>query len=417
MGAFDFQALDERGRTKRGVASGDTARQVRQQLREQGLTPISVEAVSEGRSGRGGRSKNKAVKSARVSGRASRVKMNQTELAVVTRQFSTLLSSGLTIEDSLNALIAQSETHQAKSTLSAIRSMVMEGSTLADALRAFPKTFPELYTASVAAGEETGHLDTVFDRLADFTETSQGLRQRISLALVYPLFLVITAIAIVVGLLTYVVPKVVKVFSDTGNELPVLTKVMISSSDFLREYGIYIFLVLAIGLMIFMFIFRQPGPKKLLHGFFLRVPGIKKFSRTQNSARMGRTLAIMVGSGVPLLSSIKATEGVVSNLVMRDALRQAASEVQEGVSLGRALQRTERFPPLLVQMVSSGEQSGTLDKMLDKSAMTMERELESRVGVMVGLFEPVMMLVMGGMVLLIVLAILMPIFDLNQAIN
>jgi len=228
---------------------------------------------------------------------------------------------------------------------------------------------------------------------------------------------VITAIAIVVGLLTYVVPKVVKVFADTGNELPMLTKVMISSSDFLREYGVYIFLVLAIGVMVFMFIFRQPGPKKVLHGFFLRVPGIKKFSRTQNSARMGRTLAIMVGSGVPLLSSIKATEGVVSNLVMRDALRQAASEVQEGVSLGRALQRTERFPPLLVQMVSSGEQSGTLDKMLDKSAMTMERELESRVGVMVGLFEPVMMLVMGGMVLLIVLAILMPIFDLNQAIN
>lgn len=410
MGAFDYQALDARGKTKRGVATGDTARQVRSQLREEGLTPISVEAVREKGSGR-------ASGGASRGARTSRTKMSSAELSVITRQFSTLLNSGLTIEDSLNALIAQAETHSSKSTLSAVRSNVMEGLTLADAMKQFPRTFPDLYTSSVAAGEETGHLDLVLERLADYTETSHGLKQRISMALVYPFFLILTAISIVVALLIFVVPKVVKVFDDTGAELPLLTRMLIAFSEFLQQWGLVVMIAIGIGVIAFVLFFKNEGPKEKLHGFLLKLPGFKKMVRTVNSARFGRTLAIMVGSGVPLLSSMKASEGVVSNLVMRRALQKAATEVQEGVSLGRALQRTGRFPPLLVQMVTSGESSGKLDEMLDKSAMAMERELEARISVIVGLFEPIMILVMGGIVLTIVLAILMPIFDLNTLIG
>jgi general secretion pathway protein F len=405
MGAFEYEALDPRGRTRKGVASADTARQVRQQLRDEGLTPLAVVGVREQQT------------QTKSHTQGSHRRIGTTELAVVTRQFATLLGSGLTIEEALDGLVQQSEGHQTKSTLSGIRSMVMEGRSLADSLRAFPRSFPEIYTASVDAGEQTGRLAEVLEHLAEFTETRQAVRQQITGALIYPVFLTVVALLVVAGLVTYIVPQVVQVFEDTGQTLPWLTRALIAVSDFMQRYGLWILAAIAAataGLNVF---FRQPGPKYRLHKFFLSVPGVRKLSRSMNTARMARTLSIMVGSGVPLLSAMRASAEVVVNRVLRQSLQTAAEEVAEGMSLHRAIARSGHFPPLLTQMVASGERSGRLDEMLEKSASALERELESRIGIMVRMFEPIMILVMGGIVFTIVLAILLPIFDLNQLIR
>lgn len=409
MGAFEYQALDQRGRTRKGVSQGDSARQVRQVLRDQGLVPLSVTGVEEERLAGGG--------SAHASATRKRARIGTGELAVITRQFATLLDSGLTIEETLTALVNQADGYQVKSVLSGIRSQVVEGRSLATAIASYPRSFPEIYQASVDAGEQTGNLAVVLDRLADYVETRQELRQRVSLALIYPVILTVVSILIVVGLLTYVVPKVVEVFENTGQTLPLLTRILIAMGEFLQDYGLWIVGGLVVGILLMVEIFRHHKPKFWLHRNFLHFPGIRRVSRGLNTARMARTLAIMVGSGVPLLASMRAAEGVVSNIVLRQNLQEAAREVAEGVSINRALGRRGHFPPLLIQMVASGESSGQLGNMLEKAASVMERELESRIAVLVGLFEPFMILVMGAVVLLIVLSILLPIFELNQLIG
>jgi len=298
-----------------------------------------------------------------------------------------------------------------------VRALVMEGSTLTDAIGAFPDAFPEIYRASVLAGEKSGRLGEVLERLATNTEAREGLRQRVGLALVYPVILLVMAFAIVMFLFIYVVPKVVKVFQGTGQELPVLTRVFIVMTDFLQAYGLWLLAGIAGGIVGLVMFLRLPGPKYQFHQLLLRFPGTRRLSRGLNSARMARTLAIMAGSGVPLLTAMNASREVINNVVLREAMQKAADDVRQGVSLNKALGRSSLFPPILVQMVASGEASGRLDEMLEKSAATQERELESRIAVMVGIFEPVMILVMGAIVLLIVLAILLPIFDINQLIH
>jgi general secretion pathway protein F len=411
MGAYEYKALDLRGRTKKGVSSGDSARQIRQKLRDQGLTPMNVVPISEDVAS--------SRRSARADGagpvRRTRIKIG--ELAVITRQFATLLGAGLTVEESLSALIQQAEGHQVKSVMSGIRSQVTEGHSLAEAVSRYPRSFPEIYMASVAAGEQSGNLDEVLERLADYIEARQGIQQRIGIALIYPIILTVVAVLIVAGLLTYVVPQVVKVFEDTGQDLPVLTEMLITVSQLLLKYGGWLIAAVLCAILGVLLALKNERIRFALHGTFLKLPGIRRLSRGINTARMSRTLAIMAGSGVPLLSAMRSSEGVISNLVLRNNLNEAASEVAEGVSINRALARSGNFPPLLVQMVASGERSGRLGEMLDKAATAMEKELESRIAVLVGLFEPAMILIMGGVVLVIVLAILLPIFDLNQLIG
>lgn len=408
MGAFEYQALDQKGKTRKGVSQGDSARHVRQVLREQGLIPLSVTGVQEERLGAAARG---------APGRGKRTRIGTNELAVITRQFATLLASGLTVEEALSALVNQAEGYQVKSVLSGIRSQVVEGQSLAAAIAGYPRSFPEIYQASVDAGEQTGNLAEVLERLADYVEGRQELKQRVSIALIYPIILTVVSILIVVGLLTYVVPKVVAVFENSGQTLPWLTRILIAMGEFLQSYGLWILGALAVGALILLEVFRREKPRYLLHQSFLRLPGLRRLSRGLNTARMARTLAIMVGSGVPLLASMRAAEGVISNVVLKADLNGAAREVGEGVSIHRALGRHGNFPPLLIQMVASGESSGQLGNMLEKSASVMERELESRISVLVGLFEPFMILIMGAVVLLIVLAILLPIFELNQLIG
>jgi general secretion pathway protein F len=404
VAAFEFQALDTGGKTVKGVIAGDTPRQVRQQLRDRGLAPLQVVAVRE-EEARGG------------PGGARRGRLPPSELAVITRQLATLVGSGLTLEDAFSALIEQSERHQVKKILSGVRSMIMEGHSLAQAVAAFPRAFPDIYRASILAGEQSGRLDIVLERLATYTESRQELQQRLSLALVYPALLVTVSLLIVVFLFTYVVPKVVKVFEDTGKELPLLTRIFIDISDFLQTNGLWLLLGGLAVVLLTGAVLRRPGPRYRLHLALLRGPWLRRFVRGLNTARMSRTLAIMVGSGVPLLTAMTAGAGVISNLVMREAMNRAAEEVEEGVSLNRALARSGHFPPILVQMVASGEASGQLDAMLEKAALAQEREVEARVTALVRVFEPLMIVFMGAIVMVIVLAILLPIFDINQLIG
>ena len=298
-----------------------------------------------------------------------------------------------------------------------MRATVIEGGSLADGMRQFPRAFSELYTASVAAGEQTGHLESVLERLADYTEVRQGLQQRISTALVYPIILTIVSIMIVIGLMAYVVPKVVQVFDDTGQTLPYLTKIMIKISDFIVNQGYIVAILLLVSGMAFSMVMRLPGPQLAFHRFILRFPPSKRLSTSLNTSRMARTMSILIGSGVPLISALKSSSQVITNRVLRNALEVTAEEVQQGASLSRSLARSKLFPPLLIQMVASGESSGKLDAMLEKSATSLERESEARISVVVSLFEPLMILFMGAVVLIIVMAILLPIFDLNQLVS
>lgn len=412
MAAFEYLALDSAGKKLKGVKTADSAKAVRMELREAGLSPLEVAPVYETTAGGAGSSNNNAAQK-----RGGRQRMSSMELAVTTRQFATLLNSGMPIEQSLTGLVEQSDQHRIKSILSGVRSAVIEGHSLARAMRQFPRAFPELYTASVAAGEQTGHLENVLERLADYTEARQGLQQRISTALVYPIILTVVALLIVILLMAYVVPKMVKVFEDTGQELPYLTKMIIGLSDFVVNHGYLVVIAAVIVSISFSVAMRYPGPRLSYHRFILKFPLTKRLSTSLNTSRMARTLSILIGSGVPLISAIKSSSEVVSNQVMRNGLELTAKEVQQGASLSRALSRRKLFPALLTQMVASGESSGKLDVMLEKSATSLEREAEARISVVVSLFEPMMILFMGAVVLVIVMAILLPIFDLNQLVS
>lgn len=407
MAAFEYKALDAKGKTVKGVTNGDHVKQVRSELRAQGLIPLEVKSVSQA-------SENLS----QAKGNQSRkIKIKSNELSILTRQMATLLDSGMTVEETLSAMIKQSEGHKVKSVMSDIRALVTEGYSLSDAVALYPRSFPEIYRASVSAGEQSGTLDDVLERLADYLETRNGVQQRISVALIYPLFLTFASVSIVVALVAFVVPKVVKVFEDTGQQLPFLTRALIKTSELLQSYGL-VLLVLMIAVGFFCsYLFKQEKPKLWLHTKYLNTFGIKRMSRNINAARMARTLAIMVGSGVPILASMRASEGVLSNVVLQNDLKYAAEEVAQGISISRALDRSGNFPPLLVQMVASGENSGKLDHMLEKAASATESEMETRISMMVSLFEPVMILVMGLAVLVIVLAILLPIFDLNAVLS
>jgi len=408
MAAFEYQALDANGKNVKGITTGDHAKQVRAELRAQGLIPVAVKSVSDSKAnnaqGRGGKT-------------ASKIKIKSNDLSIMTRQMATLLDSGMTVEETLSAVIKQSEGHKMKSIMSDIRALVTEGYSLSDAIALYPYSFPEIYRASISAGEQSGTLDKVLDRLADYLESSHEMQQKISQAIVYPIFLFFMCSGILALLITVVVPKVVNVYKDTGQELPALTRYVIGLSDFLVSHGVLITVILTALFFITRYIFSQEGPAFWLHSLYLRTTGLRKMVQNVDSARMSRTLSIMVGSGVPILSSMQASQGVMNNKVLQRDLEQATEEVAQGVAIGRALERKGNFPPLLVHMVTSGENSGRLDHMLDKAATATENEMQTRVAMMVSLLGPLMILVMGGLVFTIVMAILMPIFNIQQLLG
>jgi general secretion pathway protein F len=407
MGAFEYVAVDASGRETKGVIEGDTPKHVRQLLRERALLPIEVSEVDEQTQTPGRR---------RLGWRAQRG-LSSADLALVTRQLSTLVKSGLPLEESLLAVSQQTERPRVRSVILGARARVMEGHTLADGLGDFPGSFPEIYRATVAASEQSGHLDAVLERLADYTESRQELRQRTLGALLYPVLLFIVCIAIVVFLLTTVVPKITEVFRTSNAPLPFLTQAMIVLSDFLRDYGIYLLIALVLAGYLFSRWLRSPANRARWHRFLLRLPLLGKVVRGANAARFARTLSTLTASTVPVLEALRISGEVVTNLPMRQAVADAAVRVREGAPIGRSLGQSRLFPPMLVHLISSGESSGELDTMLERAAAHQERELDAILQGVVGLLGPLMILLMGGLVLLIVAAMLLPIFQLNELVR
>ena len=405
MGAFEYTALDPRGREKRGVLEGDAARQIRQQLREKGWVPLSVEEVSQ----------REAKERKRYA--FLRRGISATELALITRQLATLVRAGLPLEECLRAVSQQADKGRLKSMLLAVRSRVMEGHSLAVGLSDFPHVYPELYRTTVEAGEQSGHLDRVLERLADYTESRQQLRQKIQLAVFYPALLTVVAILVVGGLMTYVVPQVVQVFENIGQELPPLTRGLIAVSDFMRNYGLAMLILLGLAIAGFTYLLRNTAVRRRFHQVLLAIPLVSRLERGLNTGRFARTFSILTASGVPVLESLRISAQVISNLPMKEAVTEATARVREGAGIAAALERSGYFPPMTVQLVASGEASGKLEEMLERAAINQEREIETLIAALLGLFEPLLILFMGSVVLVIVLAILLPIFDLNQLIQ
>ena len=406
MAAFRYEALDSDGRTTRGVIEADGLRQARARMREQGLMVIKVESVTQETLHTG-------------SGQRWRMRrgISSAQLSMLTRQLATLLEAGLPLEQSFNALIEQSEEESVRHILAGVRSELLSGNTLAQAMGQYKSVFPDIYRALIKAGEASGELGHVMLRLADYTESRQVLRQKVILAFVYPAIVFVVAVLVVFGLLIYVVPQVVGVFQQTHQVLPLLTRMLIGLSDLLQATWIYLLFVLAAAGLIVRTLLQRDEIRFQWHLRLLRLPLIGRLVRGINTARMASTLAILAGSGVPLLTSLQAAAGVVTNLPMRRALEDAAKKVREGVTLSRALATSRLFPPILVHLIASGESSGTLDTMLDRAATQQEQEISSYTSVLTSMMEPVLILVMGGVVLTIVLAILMPIIEMNQMVH
>ena len=406
MAAFRYETLDETGRVKHGVIEADALRQARARLRELGMTVLDVQAVTQ-ESLHAGEGQRWRLRSG----------ISSSQLSMLTRQLATLLEAGLPLEQSFTALIEQSENATVRQVLAGVRSELLAGHTLAQAMGHYERVFPDIYRALVKAGEASGELGHVMLRLADYTESRQALRQKVGLAFVYPAIVTLVALIVVMGLLVYVVPQVVNVFQQSHQALPLLTRLMIALSEMLQASWMYLFGGLLLAGFAVRTLLRNEEIRFRWHARLLRLPVIGRLLRGINTARMASTLAILSGSGVPLLVSLQAAAGVVSNLPMRRALEDAARKVREGVTLSRALAASGLFPPILVHLIASGESSGRLDAMLERAASQQEQEIGNFTSVLTSLLEPLLILVMGGVVLTIVLAILMPIIDMNQMVR
>jgi len=405
MAAFDYVALDQLGRKQKGVLEADSARQMRQQLRDKGLTPLSVDQSSE---------KQQREKSI---GNLFSPHISVRDLALLTRQLATLVQASLPLEEALSAAAQQTFKPKVRSMLLAVRSKVLEGHTLANSLAEFPRAFPAIYRATVAAGEKSGFLDQILNRLADYTESSHESRQKIMMALLYPVILLVLSILIVSGLMVYIVPDVVEVFIDTGQQLPALTVGLMALSDFIADYGLYLLLILIMLVFTARYLLRQVHIRLQWHKHLLNIPLVGRLAATINTARFASTLSILTASGVPLVEAMRISGQVLSNEWLKQRVNEATQKVTEGSSLHRALQQAEYFPPMMVHMIASGEASGELDQMLERVAASQERDVQNFIGIVLGLFEPFMLLSMGLTVLLIVLAILLPILNLNQLVT
>lgn len=404
MGAYQYVAVDPAGKEHRGVLEGDTPRHVRQLLRDRQLLPVEVaEVESRERTARRQWSLTRGI--------------SGLDLALVTRQLATLVRAGLPLDEALLAVSEHSEKARLKSIILGVRAKVVEGHSLASGLDEFPHAFPPVYRATVSAGEQAGQLDAVLERLADYTESRHGLRQKITQAMIYPIVLTSIALFIVTLMLVYVVPKVVNVFETTGQKLPVMTRALIALSSFLQHYGWAVVVAIVLAVIAARRALRQESVRRRVHWWLLRAPIIGRVTRGLNTARFTRTLSILTSSGVPALDALRISASVVANLPMRTAVEEAAVRVREGGAIGRALSQSKLFPPMSIHLISSGEASGELDSMLERAASHQENEMDGLLATMLSVLEPLLIVIMGLMVLSIVMAILLPIFQINQLVR
>jgi general secretion pathway protein F len=406
MPAFRYEAVDTAGASRKGVVNADNARSARADLRTQGLTPLKVEAI-------GAQVDASGVAKSRGFGE----RLSQNELALFTRQLASLLEAGLPLEQAFTALLDQAERAYVRDLVASIRSEVIGGASFSAALSRHPRDFAEIYRALVASGEQIGQLARVLSRLADYIERSNALVQKVRLAFIYPAIVSFVAFAIVIFLLTYVVPQIVSVFANTKQKLPFLTIMMLGVSNFVRAYGIYVALLVIGAWFAWRRALRNPDLKRRFHAWLLDAPVYGKFERSMNTARFASTLAITTGSGVPILRALDTSRDTLSNVAMKELVEEASASVREGAGLARSLAAQKYFPPMLVHMIRAGEITGELPAMLDRAAASQQADLERRALTIAGLLEPVLILTMGVVVLLIVLAVLMPIIEINQLVR
>lgn len=406
MPAFRYEAVDDSGQTKKGVLTADSARAARGDLRSQGLLPIAVELITTQLDSAGKRKRSVFAEH-----------LSTVELALFTRQLASLLEAGLPLEQALSALLDQAERPYIRDLIASVRSEVNAGASLSDALKQHPNDFADIYLGLVASGEQIGHLSRVLSRLADYIERRNALVQKVKLAFTYPAIVTVVAFAIVIFLLTYVVPQIVSVFANTKQKLPFLTVAMLAISDFVRSYGLIVAVAAAAAYFSWRSALKNEAIKLRWHTWLLNAPLYGKFERSLNTARFASTLAITTGSGVPILRALQTSRETLANVAMRLQVEEATASVREGASLARALSSHKHFPPMLIHMIRAGEVTGELPAMLERASNAQEQDLERRALTMAGLLEPVLILAMGVVVLLIVLAVLMPIIEINQLVR
>ena len=403
MPAYQFTAVDSTGKQHKGVMEGDSARQIRQQLRDKSWMPVLVEPVEENKTSENG------------GKRWLQKGLSAYDLALVTRQLSVLIAAGIPLEEVLRAVAKQSEKRHVQSLLISVRSKVMEGHSLAQAFRQ-AGSFPPLFIATVAAGEKSGHLDLILNQLADYTENRFAMQKKIQGAMIYPVLLMVMSFAIIMGLMTYVVPDIVKVFANTKQALPLVTRLLMGASDFIRVAWPFLLVGSVVFVVLMLRFVRTEAGRYAMDRLTLRLPLMAKLSRGINSARFASTLSILTQSGVPLVEALHIGAAVASNWHIRDAIQQAAVKVTEGGALAIQLERSGYFPPMMVQMIRSGEASGELDNMLERAATMQDREVTTLISTLLALLEPLMLIFMAAIVLTIVMAVMLPIVNMNNLV-
>lgn len=406
MPAYHYIAVTPTGQEQKGVIEAESEKHARQLLRDKSYIPVSIRPAQEKKGG---------SKAAQFSAWTRQRGLTSKEIALFTRQFATLLSAGLPIEEALAAVGEQTEKPRIKAMILSVRSKVVEGHALASALREHPEAFTALYSSTVAAGEKTGHLDTVLMRLAEYTEQQWQMRQKLRTALIYPAMIVLVAVCIVGFLLEYVVPKMVAVYGHLKQALPLMTEVLIAASNFVKDYGLYTILIIVIGIFVWRRALKtSPSLREKAHHVLLRMPLIGNATQTADTARFSRTLSILSAAGVPIVEAMGISAQLISTIPIRKAVENAVHHVREGATIHLALKQTGYFSPMSIHMIASGEASGQLENMLGRVAQNQEEEISRLIEVALALFEPAVILIMGAIVLFIVLAVLLPIFNLNE---
>lgn len=401
MPSFRYEATDALGKIVHGTVDADSERGARNQLRGRGLLPLSTSPAAR----------------AEGLGAALRTRLSDADLAWLTRQLASLLAARLPLDAALGATLEQAEKKHIAATLEGVRDDVRAGHRLSTALASRPRDFPEIYRALIGAGEESGDLAQVMEKLADYIEERNTLRSKVMTAFIYPAVVACVSVIIVVFLLGYVVPQVVSAFNHAKQQLPLLTRIMLALSDYVREWGLATGAVIALAIVLWRYSLRVPAARRAWHARVLRLPLAGRFVLGVNAARFASTLAILCGSGVALLTALEAARRTLGNDVLRGAVDEAAARVREGASLSASLAAQKAFPSLLIHLIASGEKTGQLPELLDRGAQNLSRDLERRAMAMTALLEPALILLMGGFVLLIVLAVMMPILEMNQLIR
>ncbi|MDP3561903.1 MAG: type II secretion system inner membrane protein GspF [Legionellaceae bacterium] len=399
MGAYQYQALKKTGSSCKGVIEADSERHARQLLREQGLLPTEVHVFK---------------KMARTK---RKDKLSPQELALLTRQLATLLAAGIPIDESLRGVAEQSEHDATRQLIIAVRAKVLEGYGLAQAMGEYPHAFPELYRATLAAGEQTGHLDSVLEKLADYTENQQQIRQKIQQALIYPALMIVVSTGIIGFLLAFVVPKIIDVFTTSGQTLPTMTKILIYFSSFISNYGVYVLIFVIVFLIAFKQSLKNTTVRWKWHQFILKLPIISYLVKSINVARYIHTFGILFAASVSVLETMRVSASLVSNQVMRQAFDTATIQVKEGTNISLALRKTTFLKPMAAHLIASGEKSGQIAVMMERAAVHLDNEVKRMIDTALTLLEPLIILFMGAVVLFIVLSTLLPIFSMEQLVT